>query len=141
MTGQSGKTAGATKPAPTGVPSLGTSGPTISPPSMGPVVIGATSSLAAPSVPPPPGTPGRGTTGNSDKSHSKGQNGSKVGENSDTAMAAKAHDSGKNDPKNPSENGKPVKKPGNDKAGKGPDKKHHDDLSTRYPKLSNSTED
>ena len=57
-------------------------------------------------------------------------------ENSDTAMAAKAIDSGKNDPKNPSENGKPVKKPGNDKAGKGkgPDKSNHNDLFDPVPK-------
>ena len=108
MTGQSGKTAGATKPAPTGVPSLGPSGTATSPPSVGPVM-GAPVSLAEP--PPPPGTPGRGTAAaKSDKSHGKTLNGSKADKNQVAGPTAKAKDSGKTDPK--------IQKPVNDKAGK-----------------------
>ena len=110
---------------------MGPSGPeTSTPPSMEPV-IGEPTSVAAPSAP-PPGTPGRGPTAKGDKSHGKGQIGTKLDENSDNANATKAPGKGKSDPKNPGENGKPAKKPGNDKPGKGKgiNKSHYDDLFT-----------
>ena len=120
-----GKTAGATKPAPIGAASLGASAPpsgtTTSPPTVGPVM-GAPGSLAT--APLPPGTPGKGSSAaKSDKNPGKTMIGPKADESQVAGNSDKAKDSGK------------AQNPVTDKAGKpkGPEKVSLDELFTPDP--------